>query len=126
MATEGSDFLRNSESGSAEISLYAGPLGAGGASVDYTLVSTTYVEGSPSFTQKIHFQEGMPSEKGFNGITNEVLLGMLIDRLECFQAGPFPCIENVIALGHAKAALVTLQQRTAFRKRRGVEGKPEK
>ena len=57
-----------------------------------------------------------------NGITNESLLAVVIDRLESFQAGDFSCEENGIALEHIKEAMGSLHHRTMHRIGRGVEG----
>lgn len=70
----------------------------------------------------IHFQEGPIKEAGVNGITQEALLAIVIDRLRSFQAGPFSCRENAIALTHIEEALMWLQRRTVARIKRGVEG----
>lgn len=72
--------------------------------------------------QTIKFQNGPIAEAGVNGITHEVLLAILIDRLECFQKGPFSCYENAIALTHLQDAQHWLQHRTRARMARGVEG----
>src|SRR3990167_3669382 len=37
----------------------------------------------------IIFQNGPIAEAGVNGVTHEALLAILIDRLECFQAGQY-------------------------------------
>jgi hypothetical protein len=70
----------------------------------------------------ILFQNGPINEKGVNGITQEVLLAIVADRLRSFQAGPYACRENTIALTKVEEALHWLQQRTLARMRRGVEG----
>lgn len=70
----------------------------------------------------INFQNGPINENGINGITQETLLAIVIDRLRSFQAGPFPSRENEKALTHCEEALHWLQQRTLDRMRRGVEG----
>jgi hypothetical protein len=57
-----------------------------------------------------------------DGITNEQLLAVLIDRLN-FAHSKFPCKENEIAITHIETALLWLEKRTADRKTRGVEGK---
>jgi hypothetical protein len=59
---------------------------------------------------------------GVNGVTHEALLTILIDRLECFQAGTYACLENEAALLGLKAAQAALASRTAHRVLRGVEG----
>lgn len=74
----------------------------------------------------IAFQNGPILENGLNGITNEALLAIVLDRLDCFQQGPFACDENGIALEHVYLALLALKLRTARRIARGVEGKEGK
>lgn len=68
------------------------------------------------------FQNGPIKEFGTNGVTQEALLAILIDRLRSFQAGPFSCDENHSALCGCIHALNTLQRRTRARIARGVEG----
>lgn len=67
------------------------------------------------------FQQGNPADE-INGISNEVVLAILIHRMEGFQSGPFRCNQNDVALNHLKAALFCFQDRTGERLRRGVEG----
>ena len=71
---------------------------------------------------EILFQNGPINEVGVNGITQEVLLAIVADRLRSFQAGPFSCRENALALTKVEEAMHWLQQRTLSRMRRGVEG----
>lgn len=73
----------------------------------------------------LFFQNGTITEKGVNGITNEVLIAIVIDRLRSFQAGPFPCEENAAALLHLEQGMEALHIRTLNRKKQGVEGKLE-
>lgn len=68
------------------------------------------------------FQKGPIKEVGVNGITNEALLAILIDRMEGFQAGPYRCHENGVALSHLHSALRYLHERTARRTKAGTEG----
>lgn len=68
------------------------------------------------------FQNGPIGEHGVNGITNEVLLAIVADRLRGFQKGPYPSKANACALTHIEEAQHWLQQRTIERMRRGVEG----
>ncbi len=70
----------------------------------------------------IPFQNSPIKEVGVNGVTQEALLAVVIDRLRSFQAGPFACAENALALSHCEQALVLLQIRTRNRLARGVEG----
>lgn len=70
----------------------------------------------------IPFQNGPIQEAGLNGLTQEALLAIVIDRLRSFQAGPFPSNDNAFALEHTQYALEFLQRRTRERLARGVEG----
>lgn len=70
----------------------------------------------------INFQNGPINLAGVNGITQEILLAIVIDRLECFQAGPFACKDNEDALGMIKGGLTCLQKRTRLRMAQNVEG----
>lgn len=72
------------------------------------------------------FQNGPIKEFGVNGVTQEALLVIVIDRLRGFQRGPFRCEDNEVALAHCCAALTTLQKRTVQRIARGVEGTNQK
>lgn len=77
-------------------------------------------------TCDIHFQNGPIKEFGVNGITQEALLAIVIDRLRSLQKGPFACRENAIALTHFEEGLMWLQRRTVERIKRGVEGTNQK
>ena len=104
--------------------------GAGGASHRYevegfdtsTNISDNLCRGYPDKKLVILFQNGPIPEKGVNGVTQEVLLAIVADRLRSFQAGPFACRENALALTKIEEAQHWLQQRTIARMRRGVEG----
>lgn len=99
--------------------------GAGGANHEYRIEATDDGSGKPYKIggHHISFQNGPINEHGVNGITQEVLLAIVADRLECFQAGPFASDYNAKALEHVKAAQESLLQRTRDRMARGVEGK---
>lgn len=79
---------------------------------------------NPSTT--LMFQNGSPEEVGINGITNEALLAVIIDRLKGFQSGPFSTRENSIAITKFEEGLMWLQKRTRDRLARGVEGTYQK
>ncbi len=110
--------------------------GAGGANHRYEITgfdsfgnpSNGYTETSfdPGPRLTVLFQNGPIKESGVNGITQEVLLAVVIDRLRSFQEGPFRCRENAIALTHVEKALMWLQRRTVARIKRGVEGTHQK
>lgn len=70
----------------------------------------------------IDFQDGPIKESGINGVMNENLLAILIDRLDGFQSGPYACAENQEALDACYLALDALTRRTALRESEGTEG----
>lgn len=70
----------------------------------------------------IHFQEGPIKECGVNGVCNEDLINMVIDRLEHFQNSEFACRENAVVITKLEEALLWLRKRTMGREQRGVEG----
>lgn len=106
--------------------------GAGGANHLYQIESFntksnascpfTSRYGSPADHSTVLFQNGPIGEVGVNGVTQEALLAIVIDRLRSFQKGQFSCRENAIALTHIEEALMWLQRRTVARIKRGVEG----
>jgi hypothetical protein len=100
------------------IGVMDGP-GHGGASHEYRI---TLPDGRNTF---INFQNGPIKESGVNGLTHEVLLAILLDRLEGFQAGQYACWENADALIDLGRALKVLKSRTENRIARGVEGTHE-
>lgn len=74
----------------------------------------------------INFQNGPLAEAGINGISQEALLAVVEDRLKSFQAGPYACRENAIALTKIQEAMHWLHHRTRERVARGVEGTSQK
>ena len=94
----------------------------GNASHVYTMCFAPQPNGPTPDTQVIRFQDGPIKVCGVNGITQEVLLTILIDRLEGFQSSKWACAENELALKHCEAALEALESRTRARETRGVEG----
>lgn len=72
----------------------------------------------------IQFQHGARHEPTSTaGITEAVLLSILIDRLRDFQAGPFACRENAIQITHLEETLHWTRARADARAKRGVLGK---
>jgi len=126
------DHIINPANDKLEIQVLDSP-GAGGANHEYGIVkvekelrgSEGSVECRSRLTQ-IQFQNGPINENGINGVTQEALIAICIDRLRSFQAGPFSCRENAIALTHLETALLWLQKRTLDRIQRGVEGTHQK
>ena len=80
----------------------------------------------PQFGLTVVFQNGPIAEHGVNGITQEVLLAIVADRLRSFQAGAYSCKENAVALTHIETAMLWLHKRTLDRMQRGVEGTSQK
>lgn len=74
----------------------------------------------------INFQNGPIKEFGVNGVTQEALLAIVIDRLRSFQAGPFACEANQKALDYISLGADFLKDRTSARIARGVEGTHQK
>lgn len=101
--------------------------GAGGANHAYLVTGYTDPNGDKDDGDLlVGFQNGPIKEAGVNGVTQEALLAIVIDRLRSFQSGPFSCRENAIALTHCEDALMWLQRRTRARIARGVEGTNQK
>lgn len=103
--------------------------GAGGANHAYEISGFDTASNVSPFTglgaanrALILFQNGPIRDVGVNGITGEAMAAIHIDRLRAFQAGPFACRENAIALTHFEEGLMWLQRRTRIRIARGVEG----
>lgn len=90
--------------------------GAGGACHEY---EAKLPDGTKTV---ISFQNGPINEAGVNGLTHEVLLAIVADRMKSFQAGPYSCRENSIALTKIQEAQHWLHHRTLARVARGVEG----
>lgn len=107
--------------------------GAGGANHRYEITGFDATDNASAISATmpvaqmdglvVLFQNGPINEYGVNGITQEVLLAIVADRLEAFQAGPFACPENRNALAHVQDAMTWLQSRTKARMERGVEGR---
>lgn len=95
--------------------------GAGGANHEYKILLPPDSK-APVNCFTISFQNGPINEAGVNGVTQEALIAIVIDRLRSFQAGKYACRENAIALTHVETAMLWLQKRTLDRMRRGVEG----
>jgi hypothetical protein len=98
--------------------------GAGGACHHYRVQMQ---RGASAFFANWHvqFQEGFLHASGVNGVSNEVLLAIVRDRLEGFQSGNNACQENADALECVKMAMDWLLSRTMDRVQRGVEDTPQ-
>lgn len=98
--------------------------GQGGACHEYAITSGEAADDATATERNlcdVHFQNGPIQEFGVNGVQQEDLLAIVIDRLRAFQAGPFANKYNAAALEAAEASLAALNQRTIDRLARGVE-----
>lgn len=101
--------------------------GQGGACHQYRIdwyqqATADQPAGTTGDSASVSFQNGPIKEFGVNGIPDEALYAILIDRLQGFQKGQYSCRENAIALTHLETALMWAQKRTQERESRGVEG----
>ena len=88
--------------------------GPGGGSHEYLIQIVPLDDGL-----SLKFQKGDPAN-GINGITDEVLLAILIDRWRGFLDGPISSTYTAEALEHGLKALECLKARTIDRIQRGV------
>lgn len=77
-------------------------------------------------THNLKFQKGDPQTEGRNGLTDEELLIIMIDRAREWSKGEFATRENSISLTHLENALLWKQKRTRERATRNVLGTYEK
>jgi hypothetical protein len=82
--------------------------------------------GSPDGPQgllcTIRFQNGPVKENGINGVSNEALIAVVLDRLSGAQDGQWKCRENALAITKLEEAVHWLHHRTIERCARNVEG----
>ena len=96
--------------------------GQGNVNHKYRIVGANPPEGETPVLGIVDFQNGPIKEFGVNGVSNEDLLAIVVDRLRGFQSGDYTCDANQHALAHAENALTALFERTKEREARGVEG----
>lgn len=78
--------------------------------------------GATANLAELLFQDGPIKEAGINGVMDENLIAIVIDRLRGFQDGPYKCRENALALTRLEESLMWLKERSRSREVRGVEG----
>lgn len=94
-----------------------------GANHHYVVRETDKDGGVPSWAPvHVHFQKGPVKEKGINGVHNEDLIAIVIDRLQGLNSTDFKCRENSVAITKLEEGLMWLNKRTLERRARGVEG----
>ncbi len=97
--------------------------GQGNANHKYQIVSVSSEEQQPVvILGTVDFQNGPIKEVGVNGVMNEDLIAVVIDRMRGFQSGAYKCRDNALALTKLEEALMWLRNRTNERETRDVEG----
>ena len=96
--------------------------GQGNANHEYEICSVSTEEQKGVQLGSVSFQNGPIKEAGVNGVMNEDLIAIVIDRMRGFQSGDYKCRDNAIALTKLEEALMWLRNRTNEREARGVEG----
>lgn len=71
---------------------------------------------------EIQFQNGGLKDVGPNGITEQALIAIILDRYRSFNGGQFGCLENSMVITKLEEALMWSGKRAADRAQRGVEG----
>lgn len=95
--------------------------GQGNANHRYEIAPVTNKE-VEDFRCCVNFQNGPIKEFGVNGVMNEDLIAIVIDRMRGFQSGDYACRDNALVLTKLEEALMWLRHRTDEREARGVEG----
>ena len=127
MSRKLSDHQINRFNNQVQIDVMDDP-GPGGANHRYQISLTSAPDSSDfpltgAFSSlMIDFQNGPLKESGINGVSDEALFAILIDRLRGFQKGQYSCRENAVALTKLEESLMWLHKRTLNREARGVEG----
>jgi hypothetical protein len=96
--------------------------GNGGANHCYAVNDVKDTDGNP-LGRVIQFQNGpRKEENSIHGVLDTDLLEIVRDRLKAFQAGPFACRENALALTHLEESLFWMNARVENRIERNVLG----
>ena len=100
--------------------------GQGNANHEYEITEVVGPDTTKHVLGTVSFQNGPIKESGVNGVMNEDLIAIVIDRMRGFQSGDYACRDNALALTKLEEALMWLRNRTNEREARGVEGTHEK
>lgn len=97
-----------------------------GANHAYRIEVYDRYNGKPDQGMKAHadliFQNGGLKEVGPNGITDQALLAIVLDRIRGFNDGPYRCRENSIIITKLEEVMMWMEKRSNDRARRNVEG----
>ncbi len=96
--------------------------GQGNANHEYRIVTVVAPDQDTAILGIVSFQDGPIKESGVNGVHNEDLICIVMDRLAGFQQGDYACRANEDAIEFLGEALERLLKRTKERENRGVEG----
>ena len=96
--------------------------GQGNANHKYSVIRSNVKKDETASLCQVLFQNGPIKEFGVNGVHNEDLIAIVIDRLRGFQSGDYKCRDNAIAVTKLEESLMWLRNRTNERESRGVEG----
>lgn len=83
---------------------------------------TTGMDNVPVEEVTLNFQNGGLKEVGANGITDQALIAVVLDRVRSFNDGQFRCRENSMVITKLEEALMWMEKRSNDRARRNVEG----
>lgn len=103
---------------------------AGNAHHEYEIEVSVPVEGDdlPANSRrviglvKLSFQHGPINEVGVNGITDQALIAVVLDRWRSFQTSKWANRETAVSITKLEEALMWQHKRTLDRTREGVEG----
>ena len=84
-------------------------------------IAYNFTHNGYAILEEIQFQDGELKD-GVNGITDESLIAIVLDRLRGFNEGRFRCRENSLAITHLEEGLMWLQKRAVRRQNEGIEG----
>jgi hypothetical protein len=101
--------------------------GNGGANHEYKIFKKDENPAQTNLLCSIQFQNGPRKDYvSIHGVLDTDLLEIVRDRLKAFQAGPFACRENALALTHLEESLFWMNARVENRIERNVLGTNQK
>ena len=97
---------------------------AGGACHEY-LISIQQAPETVADETTLKFQHGPVQEAGVNGITDQALIAIILDRWRAFQKSKWANRETAVSITKLEEALMWQHKRTIDRLARKVEGTNE-